>query len=77
MTGHSVEWLAGATAEARARTEGRSAGGLEVREFVDVLARQGRDRDAVCATVAVVFSAGWPWRRRAHLAWRLVRGRLS
>jgi hypothetical protein len=69
----SRDWRAGASAEARARTEGRSREGLELRDYVDAHAKAGHNRPTIVAAVAIVFTRSWRLRDRIRLAWAIVR----
>jgi|GEM_PF-4580892 len=70
-------WHAGALAEAAAHEQGRSAAGLEVRDFVDAVAEnknmQHMDKADIAAFAFRVFLAGVPLRKRLRLAWRAAR----
>lgn len=70
-TPEHAHWMRGAAAETACRTEGRSAAGLEVREFIDGLAEHHHelDRIGIVTLTADVYTAG---NRRAR--WRLLRG---
>ncbi len=67
-------WLAGATAEAAAFSEGRSEAGLRVRDFVDTLAehRQHLDEVQIAAITFQIYIADLPLWRRIRLAWKAV-----
>jgi len=71
----SPEYLAGATREAELTVMGMTSSGREVYDFVRVVAQQGRSASEITEEVAVVFTAGWMFRSRRKLAWRLLRGR--
>ena len=66
-------WRAGAEAEAKARDEGLDRETAGLRDYVVACARSGRNRAWIVESVALVYTAGWPWRKRLSLAWRLVR----
>jgi len=72
-------WWEGASAEARARNDGRSKDGREIRDFVDSVAENWPERTApdIAALAYDIFVlAGMPLRRRLRAALRVVRGRL-
>lgn len=71
---YSDEFIRGATAEARARTEGRTRSGLQVRDYVDAMASHGREAEEIAVSVTIVYGPR-DLRGRARLAWRLLRGR--
>lgn len=67
-------WLAGAEAEARARTEGMSKTGHQVFDLVEVMAQQGDSGDGITRMVALVYTVEWPLHRRLALAWGIIWG---
>lgn len=71
----SAEYLAGARREAELTVQGMTSSGREVYDFVRIVAQQGRSASDIAEEVAVVFTAGWMFRYRRRLAWRLLRGR--
>lgn len=74
-------WIAGATAEAQARKEGRSDAGLELLEFVDSLAENWHHlgRAEIAAFAFSVYTADLSlWRRIVLLfRWRAFKPRGS
>jgi hypothetical protein len=72
-------WYEGCEAEARARKEGRTKAGLEVRELVDGFAENWPHLDAAgiaACTFSIFALAGMPLRRRVRTAIKVLKGRM-
>lgn len=70
-------WMAGATAEAALRREGRSKAGLDVMSLADALAEHHHEMDhtTIATTIFRIYGlAGQPLSARLRLALWIVRG---
>lgn len=69
------DWKAGALAEAEARNEGMSASAREVRDVLEGFARLNQELGAfeLSRILIRIYSAKIPLRKRARLAWELIR----
>ena len=72
-------WQQGTLDETTARDEGLSDDAKQLRDTLDVLTRLPRrlsdDEQAdLAASLACIYLAGRPLRRRLQLAWELIRG---
>ena len=66
-------YLAGARAESRLSIRGMSPESLELCDYVQTVARQGRTQRSIVRETAVAFTADWTFRERLSLAWGLLR----